>query len=230
MSLYPCSTSYQASVTHKFADGPVYDPISVRNSQSFQKKYAQARANKHFINGMTQETSQNINGRRRQTIPYSKGVRVYTDPKNNRGLSKIEFSVEAILRDANSKGGKKKFTERIRYSKSVRAEMIVNYKLKKRFNFVEAPEDNDSVKAFLRDNDFNEGKRAEKVVRAECVARYKLKKLFDEAPPEEIFNLSGTEIRNKTTKMFFLKLRRKLSSEYILNKERNLLLCNSELT
>jgi len=90
-------------------------------------------------------------------------------------------------------------------------------KLKKFRGFEEAPEENDSVKAIIRDYDFNEGKRSGKIIRAEMVARHQLKKL---GMLDVENNRPTFEMRNKATRMTITMERgRRLSyCEYDSNK------------
>eukprot|EP00588_Corethron_pennatum_P016889 CAMPEP_0194303750 /NCGR_PEP_ID=MMETSP0171-20130528/1575_1 /TAXON_ID=218684 /ORGANISM="Corethron pennatum, Strain L29A3" /LENGTH=259 /DNA_ID=CAMNT_0039054775 /DNA_START=31 /DNA_END=810 /DNA_ORIENTATION=+ len=144
-------------------------------------------------------------------------------------------------------GGAKKLTERLHDSKAIRAELIAQNKSKKKLNKFRgsevAPEENDSVKAIVRDYDFNEGSRSGKIIRAEMVARYKLKNLRTELGGLDLENNRPTSeiMRNKATKMMTaMELGRRLSCEYDLNKDmtfqlfpsdvRSLQLIPSELT
>eukprot|EP00588_Corethron_pennatum_P018524 CAMPEP_0194305914 /NCGR_PEP_ID=MMETSP0171-20130528/3226_1 /TAXON_ID=218684 /ORGANISM="Corethron pennatum, Strain L29A3" /LENGTH=274 /DNA_ID=CAMNT_0039057569 /DNA_START=59 /DNA_END=880 /DNA_ORIENTATION=+ len=129
--------------------------------------------------------SQNNNGRNRQTVPYSKGVKINVEPKYNREPSKSEYSVETFLLDADSKGDRTQnltqtLAERMRSSKSIRAELIAKSKLKKIYHeYEETLEENDSLEAVLRDEDFKKGKQSARTIRAERYAQYKLKKIWD---------------------------------------------------
>mmetsp|Transcript_6840 Transcript_6840/g.14238 ORF Transcript_6840/g.14238 Transcript_6840/m.14238 type:complete len:293 (-) Transcript_6840:98-976(-) len=173
--------------SNKLVEHLVQDSEPARNSQVFQKKYTQAKDN-NSMNGMMRQTSKNNNGRRVQDIPSLKGVRIYAEPRTNLGQAKKNPTTETFLRDARNKGGQKSLAERMRTSQSVRAKLIEKSKLKKIRDSEKAPEENDSVQALIRDEDFNEAKRSAKVIRAELYAKHKLKKILDKADPENSEN------------------------------------------
>eukprot|EP00588_Corethron_pennatum_P009427 CAMPEP_0194265442 /NCGR_PEP_ID=MMETSP0169-20130528/688_1 /TAXON_ID=218684 /ORGANISM="Corethron pennatum, Strain L29A3" /LENGTH=257 /DNA_ID=CAMNT_0039005909 /DNA_START=234 /DNA_END=1004 /DNA_ORIENTATION=- len=147
----------------------------------------QTRSNK-FMEHLVEDSepaSKNNNGRIVQDIPSSKGVRIYAGPRINSEQAKTNPTTETFLRDARNKGGQKSLAERMRSSQSVRAKLIAKSKLKKIRDSESAPEEDDSVQALIRDEDFNEGKRSAKVIRAELYAKHKLKKILDKADPEK---------------------------------------------
>jgi len=179
---YPSKAANMVNQTrsNKLVEHLVQDSEPARNSQVFQKKYTQAKDN-NSMNGMMRQTSKNNNGRRVQDIPSLKGVRIYAEPRTNLGQAKKNPTTETFLRDAKNKGGQKSLAERMRSSQSVRAKLIAKSKLKKIRDSEKAPEENDSVQALIRDEDFNEAKRSAKVIRAELYAKHKLKKILDKA-------------------------------------------------
>jgi len=169
-------------------------PTQQINKRHYQSKDAnmvnQTRSNKlleHLVED-SEPASKNNNGRIVQGIPSSKGVRIYAGPRINSEQAKKNPTTETFLRDARNKGGQKSLAERMRSSQSVRAKLIAKSKLKKIRDSESAPEEDDSVQALIRDEDFNEGKRSAKVIRAELCAKYKLKKILDKADPEKSQN------------------------------------------
>jgi len=130
------------------------------------------------------------NGRNRQTFPYSKGVKINVEQKINREPSKAEYLVETFLLDADSKGDRKQnvtqtLADRMRSSKSIRAELVAKSKLQKMYNeYEETLEENDPAEAVLHDEDFKKGKQSARAIRAELYVQYKLKKILAVATEE----------------------------------------------